>query len=463
MVPIRAVVLSLIGRADVPNVMAKSDDETTMTAPMAAPQQAPTYPSAPSSLADLGVPDVLIEDLILQRLVLDGRSSVTRMAAATALSVGIVDAAVDSLRQRMYLEIQGMDGRDYILAPTDKGKTEAMSRGAACTYAGAAPVSLEDYTSMVEAQKGRSPITPATLSEAFADLVIAPGFLDDLGPALVSKGAVFLYGPPGTGKTSLAERMIKMYKDPVLVPRAVEFDGQIITVFDPSLHEPVAPQPSGMDPRWVLCNRPCVIVGGELTNKQLELERDVSTGVYRAPLQMKANNGIFVIDDFGRQRMTPEEILNRWIVPLSRSIDFLTLAYGTSFTIPFDAKVVFSTNMRPDQLGDDAFARRIPNKVFVGSIDDSAFDQILAAVCKAMAISCNQEAANYMRALIRDQTDADLRPYYPMDFAKTLTAICDYEGRPKVMDRGAIDRVANIYFTKNDDAGVWETQAAVAA
>ena len=269
-----------------------------MTAPMAAPQQAPTYPSAPSSLADLGVPDVLIEDLILQRLVLDGRSSVTRMAAATALSVGIVDAAVDSLRQRMYLEIQGMDGRDYILAPTDKGKTEAMSRGAACTYAGAAPVSLEDYTSMVEAQKGRSPITPATLSEAFADLVIAPGFLDDLGPALVSKGAVFLYGPPGTGKTSLAERMIKMYKDPVLVPRAVEFDGQIITVFDPSLHEPVAPQPSGMDPRWVLCNRPCVIVGGELTNKQLELERDVSTGVYRAPLQMKANNGIFVIDDF---------------------------------------------------------------------------------------------------------------------------------------------------------------------
>jgi hypothetical protein len=421
------------------------------------------YPSAPSTIQELGVPANLIEDIILQRLVLDGRSSVTRMAAATALSVGIVDSTIDGLRQRLMLEIQGMDGRDYILAPTEKGKAEALSRGAALSYAGAAPVSLDVYTTMVESQVGRSPITAATLSEAFNDLIIEPGFFDDLGPALVSKGAVFLYGPPGTGKTSLAERMIKMYKDPVLVPRAVEFDRSIITVFDPSIHEPVTPQPAGLDNRWVLCLRPCVIVGGELTAKQLDLERDDSTGVYRAPLQMKSNNGIFVIDDFGRQKMTPEALLNRWIVPLSRSIDFLTLAHGAAFTIPFDAKVVFSTNMRPDQLGDDAFARRIPNKVFVGSIDDAAFDQILAAVCKGMGIGCNQEAANYLKALIKDQSGADLRPYYPADFCKTLNAICDYEGRPKVLDRNAIDRVANIYFTKNDNVGVWETQAAVAA
>ncbi len=409
------------------------------------------------------MPEGVIEDLILQRLVLDGRSSVTRMAAATALSVGIVDGTVDRLRQRLLLEIQGMDGRDYILAPTDKGKAEAASRAQGCSYAGSAPVSLADYTAVVDGQRGRSPITAHTLAEAFDDLVIGPGFFDDLGPALVSKGAVFLYGPPGTGKTSLAERMIKMYKDPVLVPRAVEFDRSIITVFDPSVHEQIAPQPEGLDQRWVLCLRPCVIVGGELTAKQLELERDASTGVYRAPLQMKSNNGIFVIDDFGRQKMSPEALLNRWIVPLSRSMDFLTLAHGASFTIPFDAKVVFSTNMRPDQLGDDAFARRIPNKVFVGSIDDNAFDQILASVCKGFGIGCNQEAANYLRNMIREVTGSDLRPYYPADFAKTLVAICEYEGRPKVLDRNAIDRVANIYFTKNDNAGVWDTQASVAA
>ena len=425
--------------------------------------QSVAYPSAPSTLAELGVPANLIEDIILQRLVIDGRSSVTRMAAATALSVGIVDLTVDSLRQRLLLEIQGMDGRDYILAPTDKGKADATSRAAATAYAGSAPVSLEVYTAVIDAQRGRSPITVATLNEAFSDLIIAPGFFDELGPALVSKGAVFLYGPPGTGKTSLAERMIKMYKDPVLVPRAIEFDRAIITVFDPSIHDAVNPQPPGLDPRWVLCQRPCVIVGGELTENQLDLERDDSTGVYRAPLQMKANNGIFVIDDFGRQKMTPEALLNRWIVPLSRSIDFLTLAHGASFTIPFDSKVVFSTNMRPDQLGDDAFARRIPNKVFVGSIDDAAFDQVLASVCKGMGIGCNQEAANYLRALIREHTGSDLRPYYPIDFAKTLVAICDYEVRPRVLDRNAIDRVANIYFTRNDDAGSWETQANIAA
>ena len=428
-----------------------------------APTPAAAYPTAPSTIAELGVPASLIEDIILQRLVLDGRSSVTRMAAATALSVSIVDSIVDGLRQRLLLEIQGMDGRDYILAPTDKGKTEAVSRAAAMAYAGAAPVSLDVYTETVNAQKGRSPITESTLNEAFSDLIIEPGFFDELGPALVSKGAVFLYGPPGTGKTSLAERMIKMYKDPVLVPRAVEFDRAVITVFDPSIHEPVSPQPEGLDNRWVLCLRPCVIVGGELTAGQLDLDRDDSTGVYRAPLQMKSNNGIFVIDDFGRQKMTPEALLNRWIVPLSRSVDFLTLAHGAAFTIPFDAKVVFSTNMRPDQLGDDAFARRIPNKVFVGAIDDAAFDQVLAAVCKAMGVGCNQESANYLKTLIKEQTGTDLRPYYPADFAKTLLAICEYEGRPRVLDRSAIDRVANIYFTKNDDAGTWETQADVAA
>ena len=385
------------------------------------------------------------------------------MAQATALSVGVVDSIVDGLRQRMYLEIQGMDGRDYILAPTDKGKTEAANRAQALMYAGAAPVALDDYTRVVESQRGRASINAATLNEAFNDLIIPPGFFDELGPALVSKGAVFLYGPPGTGKTSLAERMIKMYKDPVLVPRAVEFDQAVITVFDPSIHEPVTPQPDGLDGRWVLCLRPCVIVGGELTEKQLELERDPSSGVYRAPLQMKSNNGIFVIDDFGRQKMTPEAVLNRWIVPLSRGIDFLTLAHGAALTIPFDSKVVFSTNMRPDQLGDDAFARRIPNKVYVGSIDDAGFDQILAAVCKGMGVGCNQESANYLRQLIREQTGSDLRPYYPADFAKTLLAICEYEGRPKVLDRNAIDRVANIYFTKNDNADTWETQAQVAA
>ncbi len=421
------------------------------------------YPAPPANIEDLGVPSGIVEDIILQRLVLDGRSSVAQMSIATGLSVGITDASIDGLRQRMMLEIQGMSGRDYVIAPTDKGKAEAAGRAAATTYAGFCPVSLNEYNTVVSHQKGRSAINETVLNEAFDDLIIEPGFFDQLGPALVSKGAVFLYGPPGTGKTSLAERMIKMYKDPVLIPRAVEYDRAIITVYDPSVHNAIAEQPAGLDPRWVLCERPFVLVGGELTGQHLDLDRDISTGVYRAPLQMKANNGIFVIDDFGRQKMTPEALLNRWIVPLSRSVDFLTLAHGASFQIPFDAKVVFSTNMRPDQLGDDAFARRIPNKVFVGQIEASTFDRVLAAVCKAMGISCDQASADYLKRFILENSEGGLRPYYPADFCKTLTSICDYEGRAKVLDTDAIDRVAQIYFTRDDAAGHWDTQAAVAA
>ncbi len=424
---------------------------------------ATSYPPAPPTIEALGVPAGLVEDIILQRLVLDGRSSVGDMAKAVGISVGIADKIIDGLRQRMMLEIQGMNGRDYVIAPTDKGKAEAASRAQATAYASYCPVSLGEYKRTVEGQTGRSAINEAALEEAFDDLIIEPGFFDELGPALVSKGAVFLYGPPGTGKTSLAERMIKMYKDPVLVPRAVEYDRAIITVYDPSIHEALEEQPEGLDPRWILCTRPFVLVGGELTGQHLDLDRDMSTGVYRAPLQMKANNGIFVIDDFGRQKMTPEALLNRWIVPLSRSVDFLTLAHGAAFQIPFDAKVVFSTNMRPDQLGDDAFARRIPNKVFVGQIEPVTFDRVLAAVCKAMGISCNQESADYLKTYILENSEGGLRPYYPADFGKTLTSICDYEGRAKVLDKDAINRVAQIYFTRTDSDAHWDTKANVAA
>ena len=421
-----------------------------------------TYPTQPPTLDDLGVPAAIIEDIILQRLVMEGRSSVSLLATATGLSVGIVDNVVDGLRQRLMLEIQGMAGRDYVISSTDLGKAEAHSRAQTTAYASYAPVSLEEYTRVTMSQRGRSAINEQTLKEAFDDLIIEDGFFDELGPALVSKGAVFLYGPPGTGKTSLAERMIKMYKDPILVPRAVEYDRAIITLFDPSIHIPVE-QPEGLDPRWILCERPFVLVGGELTGQHLDLDRDLSTGVYRAPLQMKANNGIFVIDDFGRQKTTPEALLNRWIVPLSHSIDFLTLAHGATFQIPFDAKVVFSTNMRPDQLGDDAFARRIPNKVFVGQIEASTFDRVLAAVCTNMSISCNQESADYLKTFILQNTEGGLRPYYPADFGRTLSSICDYEGRARVLDQDAINRVAKIYFTRDDAAGHWETKAQIAA
>ena len=175
--------------------------------------------------------------------------------------------------------------------------------------------------------------------------------LDQLGPAIISQNSIFVYGPTGNGKTSLAERMLRVYQDAVLIPYAVEVDSQIISLYDPVVHQPLENDDEDADPRWILCKRPCIVVGGELIPSMLELRLDEASGIYAAPLQMKANNGILIIDDFGRQLMSPRDLLNRWIVPLDRRVDYLTLRYGVKFQIPFELMVVFSTNLEPSDSG----------------------------------------------------------------------------------------------------------------
>ena len=217
--------------------------------------------------------------------------------------------------------------------------------------------------------------------------MISDRLLREVGPAAIAGGAMFLYGPPGTGKSSIAERLLRIYGDHVLVPHAVEVDGQIISVFDPVVHRPVDPQPSDIDPRWMLCKRPFIIVGGELSADMLDLAYQSGSGIYLAPVQMQANNGVLVIDDFGRQAtLTPAELLNRWIVPLDRHIDYLSLDYGMKFEVPFDAKIVFSTNLEPATLGDEAFFRRIQSKILIPTITDDQFDEVLRRVAEAQDV-----------------------------------------------------------------------------
>jgi len=233
----------------------------------------------------------------------------------------------------------------------------------------------------------------------------------------------------------------------VLVPRALEVDGQIISVFDQTVHIPADEQPEELDARWVLCSRPRVVVGGELTGAMLDLTYDQSSGVYLAPLQMKANNGVMIIDDFGRQVLTPDQLLNRWIVPLDRRVDYLSLNYGVSFEVPFDVKVVLSTNLDPSDLGDEAFFRRIQTKIFIGAITEEAFDWILSRVAHTMGVGCNADSAEYLRMMcIRE--GGDLRPYLPADVCKLVKAVAQYEGKPSVLDQANIDRVLGLYYTR---------------
>jgi hypothetical protein len=228
----------------------------------------------------------------------------------------------------------------------------------------------------------------------------------------------------------------------------VEVDGQIIVVYDPAVHEKLGHQPAGIDSRWIACRRPCIIVGGELEPKMLELQMEESTMVYAAPLQMRANNGILVIDDFGRQLLKPEYLLNRWIVPLDRRIDFLTLRYGLKFEIPFEMMVVFSTNLDPNDLADEAFLRRIQNKIYVAPVNAKVFDSIFKRLLHKHGLDCEPDCGLILQKLCRSLGTGELRACYPADILDIIQSISAYEGRPPVIDKYSLKRAADLYFTR---------------
>ncbi len=399
------------------------------------------------SVEELGLPPGLVDDLVLRQALAEGRTSTLRLSRKLALSPLLITAVVEHLRELRYLEVQGLEGRDYLLALTEAGRHNATDRLQMCRYTGPAPVPLDLYAEVVRRQHASPVVDIESLRASFGDLVINDDLLWELGPASIAGGAMFLYGPPGTGKSCIAERLLRIHHDQVLVPHAVEVDGQIISVFDPVVHRPAAIQPPTLDPRWMLCARPCIIVGGELVGSMLDLAFQADSGLYLAPLQMQANNGILVIDDFGRQALTPEQLLNRWIVPLDRQIDYLSLDYGLKFEVPFDAKIVFSTNFNPEVLGDEAFFRRIQSKILIPTIDDAQFDEVLRRVASAMEVEVQPEAFEHLRWVSRNQGDGDLRPYLPGAVLKILISICAFADLPRVLDEAMIDRIANIYFT----------------
>jgi len=332
---------------------------------------------------------------------------------------------------------------------TTAGRTLAAERFTITQYAGAAPVSLAEYHAATKAQSAKVQIDRRALRKAFSDLVVTDRLLDQLGPALISQNSIFVYGPTGNGKTSLAERMLRVYQDGILIPYAVEVDGQVISLYDPVVHQRIEFEDPEIDPRWVLCRRPCIVVGGELIPSMLELRLDEASGIYAAPMQMKANNGIFIIDDFGRQLMSPRDLLNRWIVPLDRRVDYLSLRYGVKFQIPFELMVVFSTNLDPADLADEAFLRRIHNKIFVEAVDAAVFDQIFHRVVAARNIPAEPESAEHLRALCLRDGRVELRACYPNDICQILASIGRYEGRPVTMNRMDMERAAALYFAKS--------------
>lgn len=406
--------------------------------------------STPQRPEALGVNKGVMEDLLLRRAVLEGRTPMTTLADKLHISINVVESILGDLRHRKLVEYDGMEGRAYLISVTQAGRDHAAARARECRYAGPMPVPLDLYDAVVRAQRPELRLDRDLLSRSFSDLVIAPDLLDRLGPAIHGEGAIFLYGPPGTGKSSIAERIVRAYDDVVLVPHCIEVDGQIVSVFDPTLHQPAPEQPHGIDKRWVACLRPAVVAGGELHGGLLDLQLDRDTGVYLAPLQLKANNGVLVIDDFGRQAMSPDALLNRWIVPLDRGIDYLTLQ-GRKIQVPFEVKTVLSTNLRPSDLGDEAFFRRIHNKVHIGACTDDQFDWILVRVAQASGLEVDAVAASQLRAAARDRGDGELRAYLPGVVCKLARAVISYENLGPALTPQLVDRVLDLYFTRLED------------
>jgi len=406
-------------------------------------------PPVPQTFAALGISETLVLDLMLRRMVIEGFSSMTGLSRSIRVALPIVDLVFKHMRQQQLVEIKGMSGNDYQFVLSAAGKQLAGERFQVSQYAGACPVSLTEYHAATKAQQARISVDRRLLRQAFSDLVVSDKMLDQMGPAIISQTSIFVYGPTGNGKTSLAERMLRVYQDAVMIPYAVEVDNQIISVYDPVVHHPVDHDDADVDPRWILCKRPCIVVGGELIPSMLELRLDESSGIYAAPLQMKANNGILLIDDFGRQLMSPRDLLNRWIVPLDRRVDYLTLRYGIKFQIPFELMVVFSTNLEPSDLADEAFLRRIHNKIYVEAVDAGAFDQIFTRVVASRNIPAETDSAEYLRKLCLREGRTELRACYPADICNILLAIGRYEGRPPQMTKPELERAASLYFARS--------------
>ncbi len=385
---------------------------------------------------------------MLRYLWLHGSGTLARLNETLKLSFPVLETIFHQFRNQQLLEVKGMTGNDYSFSLTAGGRAQASGRNEVCQYVGPAPVSIQQYQKVVKAQAAHVRLSRESLRQAFDDLVLPDGLLDQLGPSLIGHQSLFLYGGTGNGKTSIAERILRIYHDSVVVPYAVEVDGHIIALFDPVVHKQIPFHDDLLDPRWAVCERPCITVGGELSAAMLELRIDETTHVFISPCQMKANNGILIIDDFGRQMLAPRDLLNRWIVPLDRRVDYLTLASGMKFQVPFESMVVFSTNLDPHDLADEAFLRRIQTKVLVKDVSAEVFDEIFRRVMQTQQVPTEPGCAEYLRERCEEYAANVLRACYPMDIYRLVKAISEYEGRPVRMTHVNIDRAVALYFAK---------------
>ncbi len=392
---------------------------------------------------------------MLKCLFARGEGSGRGIADQLKLPFGLLEEMLRQMKLDQWLVHRGAAAmNDYVYQLTDKGRERARRHTEHCTYFGSAPVALEDYLASVAAQSltNQHP-TIADLQRAFSDLLINPRMLTRLGPAINSGRGLFLYGAAGNGKTSIAERITRAFGRHIWIPRAIGVDGEIIRLYDPSNHEAVHLESTGglldnrkIDKRWIRIVRPTIIVGGELTMDNLEVTRNTSTNISEAPMQLKSNCGTLVIDDFGRQRMSTDELLNRWIVPLEKRFDYLNLPNGKKIQVPFDQLIIFSTNLQPKDLVDEAFLRRIPYKIDVVDPSETEFRLLFKIMSSKVGFEYRDEPINYLIEKHYRQAKRPFRNCHPRDLLLQIRNHCLYQGRPLELSPEYFDLAVENYF-----------------
>ena len=413
-------------------------------------------PSAPNNVAETGLSLDFIADLAMKHIISMGEFSLSDLSQRIGLPFAILDEAIELLRREKRVEVRGATQfvkSSFSFIATETGKKYGGELMEICRYAGPAPVVLEDYKEMVENQSIRNiTINNDVVEAAFSQIVISEHMLRRLGPAISSGAPMFIYGPPGNGKTTIAETIGQVLPGTVFVPHALYVGGQIITVFDPVNHVPVVDLPDEnvptetIDRRWVRVQRPIVMTGGELTLRMLDLEFNTIAKFYEAPLQMKANNGLFILDDFGRQQMDPQSLLNRWIINLDRQIDFMSMHTGMKFEVPFDQLVIFATNLDPKRLVDEAFLRRIRYKIKIEHPTEAEFREIFERVCRMNAIPFRHDIYEYLIEHWYRRHNIAFNACHPRDLVDHVIDLARFFDETPELHRDTIDHACENYF-----------------
>ena len=421
---------------------------------------------APATLEQAGLSFDLITQLALKTLHFAGELKGTDLAQRLGLPFFAIEPVLNGLKQHHHCEIYGgaLGAPSFVYRITDAGRGRAMLFLENNHYVGTAPVPIAQYQAYMrryEASLHRK-INRQRVNDAFSHLVINQRVLDQLGPAVNAGHSMFVYGPPGNGKTVISQAISNLLDGDILIPHALEVEGSIIRFFDPVTHQPIAGEPDserldlgmGQDRRWIRCRRPMVMVGGELALSQLELNYSDALGFYRAPVQAVANGGVLVIDDFGRQACSPRELLNRWIVPLESRVDFLTLRTGQKFDFPFMTMIVFATNIKPADLVDEAFLRRIHYKIFAESPTREEFLRIFRNCCEERGIEYRGEVVEQLLTDYYRPRQIQLRGCQPRDLLEQAVSLAEYLGEPAELRMDLLEAACASYFVDDRETPV---------